>query len=415
MFDSYQTKEKKNGSIISKVYEYLKTEQMKRLSDALITLLAVVFLSACAGRNSQVDGEAGDTLALHHSTLLTIVEHDGYTKVDIASPWREGEILHTYLLVPTSDSLPSSLPQGTVVRTPLQTSAVFMTAHCYLLGLLNANASVKAVADVDYIGVNYIKKGVESGDIIDVGSSMNPSIEKMVEAKIDAVLVSPFENSGGYGRLEHLGIPIIECADYMETTPLARAEWMRFYGLLYGKEAMADSLFNDVERGYNFYVEQNKKEAMEEQNKKQDTRPIVLTERVTGGTWYVPGGKSYVASIIADAGGRSAFSDDDHSGSLALSFEKVLEKASDADIWLVKHSDVSPLTRDVLLAEKDGYKLLKPMRTDNVFVCNTLTSGYYEETPFRPDFLLRDLTILFHPKKYADSSPKYYLPLSSSK
>ena len=70
---------------------------------------------------------------------------------------------------------------------------------------------------------------------------MKPDIERIIDLRADAILLSPFENSGGYGRLEQIGVPIIECADYMETSALGRAEWMKFYGLLYGKEHEADS------------------------------------------------------------------------------------------------------------------------------------------------------------------------------
>lgn len=109
---------------------------------------------------------------------------------------------------------------------------------------------------------------------------MNPDIEKVIDMHPDGILLSPYENSGGYGRIEKLNIPILECADYMETSALGRAEWVRFYGLLFGKEAEADSLFAGVEEAYL---------SLRNQVKDITPKPTVITELKTGGTWYVPG------------------------------------------------------------------------------------------------------------------------------
>jgi iron complex transport system substrate-binding protein len=76
-------------------------------------------------------------------------------------------------------------------------------------------------------------------------------VEKIIDQRPDAIFLSPFENSGGYGKLEEIDIPLVECAEYMEKTPLGRAEWLRFYGILFGCEQKADSLFHVVDSNYN--------------------------------------------------------------------------------------------------------------------------------------------------------------------
>ena len=108
--------------------------------------------------------------------------------------------------------------------------------------------SIGGVCDLKYIKLQEVQDGCRTGSIADVGNGMNPDIEKIIDLHPDAIMLSPFENSGGYGRVEKLNIPIIECADYMETSALGRAEWMRFYGLLFGEAQKADSLFAEVEK-----------------------------------------------------------------------------------------------------------------------------------------------------------------------
>ena len=315
--------------------------------------------------------------------------------VELKDPWHEGRILHRYWLTEDSNSKRSSLHTSlsslhsplSTITFPLQRSVVFNTAHASLIGMLNATDRIAGVADLKYMLLPDVQRRVQQGEIVDCGNSMSPDIEQIVSLHADAILLSPFENSGGYGRLEKLGIPIIECADYMETSPLGRAEWMRFYGLLFGCSQQADSLFSMVERAY----------CSLRDSVSTSTLPKILTERLTGSTWYVPGGKSTMGRLIADAGATYAWANDDHSGSLALSFETVLSKSGNADVWLMNTSSSQPFTYESLAAEYHGYTQFKAFREQNIYFINTLQVPYFEEVSFRPDLLLRDYITMLHP------------------
>ena len=181
-------------------------------------MLAVLLFSAC-GRGSKTAsflGEGGDTLDLKYAENLKIVSYDDYRVATLRNPWDTLEILHTYVLVGRDEPLPDSLPQGTVVRVPLQKAVIYSSVHCGLMEELGALSAVGGVCDLRYIDLPYVKEGCRTGRIADLGSGMNPDIEKLMALHPDAVMLSPFENSGGYGRLGKLDIPIIECADYME-------------------------------------------------------------------------------------------------------------------------------------------------------------------------------------------------------
>ncbi|MBR5633605.1 MAG: ABC transporter substrate-binding protein, partial [Prevotella sp.] len=188
----------------------------------------------------------GDTIRMKYAENIVIVRDSAVTKVELRNPWGEG-VLHTYWLVAKDANFSPS--EGTVVRVPLQRSVVFNTAHASLLLMLDADNAIAGVADLKYMLLPEIHRRVRletNGKIVDCGDAMMPDIEKIVELDADAILLSPFENSGGYGQLEKLGVPIVECAEYMETSALGRAEWMRFYGMLFGCEQRADSLFAEV-------------------------------------------------------------------------------------------------------------------------------------------------------------------------
>ena len=361
----------------------------------VVLIAALLSLSGCRKSRLSTSDAVGDTIPLRYAQNLTMVRYSDGILVELKDPWHEGRILHRYWLTEDSNSKRSSLhiPLSSLhsplssITFPLQRSVVFNTAHASLIGMLNATDRIAGVADLKYMLLPDVQRRVQQGEIVDCGNSMSPDIEQIVSLHADAILLSPFENSGGYGRLEKLGIPIVECADYMETSPLGRAEWMRFYGLLFGCSQQADSLFSVVEHAYCAL-----------RDSVSTSAPLkILTERLTGSTWYVPGGKSTMGRLIADAGATYAWADDDHSGSLALSFETVLSKSGNADVWLMNTSSPQPFTYESLAAEHHGYTQFKAFRDRNIYFINTLQVPYFEEVSFRPDLLLRDYITMLHP------------------
>lgn len=366
---------------------------------------AVLLLFSCkdGGKTASFLGEGGDTLDLRYAENLKIVSYDGYRVATLRNPWDTLEILHTYVLVGRDEPLPDSLPQGTVVRVPLQKAVIYSSVHCGLMEELGALSAVGGVCDLRYIDLPYVKEGCRTGRIADLGSGMNPDIEKLMALHPDAVMLSPFENSGGYGRLGKLDIPIIECADYMETSSLGRAEWMRFYGLLFGKAAESDSLFARVEADYLWWA--GRVADIED-------KPTVFADLKSGATWYVPGGRSTVGRTFADAGADYVFSDLKNSGSSPLSFETVYEKAKDADIWLIKYNMPEDKTYRDLKNDYAPHAGFRAFRERRVYGCNTGRVPYYEETPFHPEWLLEDLIKIFHPDVAKAEGGRYFRKLA---
>ena len=351
-----------------------------------ILLLSAVWLFSCGGQTARRQ-ENGDTLHLKYSSLLSIIRHDGYTEVIVRNPWKEGKTLHTYLLV-SGEQSGLQLPHGTVIRTPVRRAAVFTTVHCSLLTTLGHGENIVGVADLNYIKIPYIHEQVRAGRIADCGGGLNPVVEKIMDVKPDVILLSPFENSGGYGKVEDLDIPLVECAEYMERSPLGRAEWMKFYGMLFGEEARADSLFAVVDSSYH---------ALCSLAREAGVGRSVLIDKIVGSVWYVPGGHSTIGRMVQDAGGRYPWNADEHRGSLSLPFETVLERAGDADVWMYRYNSDHDMNRQELLSEHRGYDQLKAFRQGEIYACNVEKSLFYEESPFRPDFLLSDFIQILHP------------------
>ena len=425
---------------------------MKKLYILLCGATAALLMAACqGGKTAAADAEAGDTLEMKYAKLLTIVKHgDGeensdaaedidyqYAEAIIANPWKAGTMLHRYILIPkgkegdkTVAMLARRRSTGVrcttdTVRTPVEKSAVFIAPHCQLMYEMGCQQAIRGVCDLDYINIPDVKKraaaagnaaarkasaGKTSAEnasagnsIVDCGSSMAPDIERIIALKPEAILLSPFENSGGYGKLDKLHIPIIEAADYMESSPLGRAEWMKFYGMLFGNEegksngisgsceSKADSLFSQIEKEYL---------KLKAEAGKLPKGLSILTERKTGNVWYVPGGQSTIGILLKDANARYIFEDDQHSGSLAMSPEQILAKGKQVDVWAFKYFGGAPLSQAQLLQEYDGYKALAAFNRGNIYQVDTSTVPYFELTSFHPELLLREFIILAHGERF---------------
>lgn len=367
---------------------------------AFILFLISLSLGGCYQRSRHDVSVKGDSIKFQYAQQITAVKYPKYTVVNLKDPWNEGKILHTYILVARKDSESvNHLPQGTIVYTPIKRGVVFATALCKLTEELGALDQVAGVADLRFMLIPAVHQRVAEKKIVDCGDAMSPMVEKIIDLSPDAIFLSPFSNSGGYGQLGGLEVPMIEMADYMETSALGRAEWMKFYGMLFGREKSADSLFHVVDSTYN---------GLKAEVAKLPLGRSILTERKTGSVWYCPGGQSTIGQLIADAGGRYAFANDKHSGSLALSFEKVLEKAGNSTVWAFKFNGDRLLSRKDLLAEYHGYDGLQAFKNGDIFECNGSVKPLFEETPFRPDYLLNDLIIMLHPGNPQFGSLKYY-------
>lgn len=442
---------------------------MKKLYILLCGATAALLMAACqGGKTAAADAEAGDTLEMKYAKLLTIVKHgDGeessdaaegidyqYAEAIVANPWKAGTLLHRYILIPKGEEgdktvamLAKRRSTGArcttdTVRTPVERSAVFIAPHCQLMYELGCQQAIRGVCDLNYINIPDVRKRAASAgkassekassgnassgnasaqnSIVDCGSSMAPDIERIIALKPEAILVSPFENSGGYGKLDKLHIPIIEAADYMESSPLGRAEWMKFYGMLFGKdknisttaaveasmtaagkaseatlpascELRADSLFAQIEKEYL---------KLKAEAGKLPKGLSILTERKTGNVWYVPGGQSTIGILLKDANARYIFSDDKHSGSLPMSPEQILAKGSQVDVWAFKYFGGAPLSQVQLLQEYDGYKALAAFSRGNIYQVDTSTVPYFELTSFHPELLLREFILLAHGSRF---------------
>lgn len=371
---------------------------MVRGVEMFVTVLSLFLLVSCGGGGTAPSSVCGgDTLAMRHSMLLQMVDCDSFMVAEVKNPWRDA-LLHRYLLVPDGEKLPTGMPQGTLLRTPMDNALLFSGIHATLFARLGCDSVVKGVCDVRYIQLPWLQDRVAAGEIADCGSSLDVNVERVAMLSPDAVFAFPFEN-GGYGKLDKLKYPIVECAEYMEASPLGAAEWMRFYGRLLGCGAVADSLFAMV--CDNFEQLQKRVAGCVE-------RPTLMCELKNSSAWYVPTAVSTMGQMYKMAGADYLFADIEGQGSVPLSYETVLARAANADFWLIKYNSPVDRTRASLLDDFKGYSHFAPFKNGNIYGCNTARRPVFEETTFRPDLLLAELMAIFHPSLFDEYKLRYY-------
>lgn len=336
---------------------------------------------------------------IRYAQGFTVQRFADYTAVEVHDPWDSTRLLQRYLLVKRNQPIPENLPKGTVVQVPIQNIVAYTSVHTAIIDQLGETERIIGVCESRFIDTPSVVEGLKAGRIVDMGEATAPNVELMIDKGVELLIVSPFQNSG-YGPVEKLGLPIIEAADYMESLPLGRTEWIRFYGLLFEKEALADSIFRETEKNY-----LSLKSLITEEMK----RPTVISEKKYGASWFMPAGESYMANLFRDAGADYLFKNLSGSGSKPLAFETVLNEAIHADRWLMKYNLSEEMSYADLRMEYTPYENFDAFKKRQIYTCNTGKVPYYAEFPLHPDYLLKDFIWIFHPEVLpADYEPRYY-------
>ncbi|MEM6454599.1 MAG: ABC transporter substrate-binding protein [Acidobacteriota bacterium] len=388
---------------------------MRRLTGAFCALVAVVSVFAAAvhaDARPRVDAAIGFTIAPLEDGAhrLTVHMPDGRNNAP-------GPVLHTYVLVPRAqldaDRLPADAPPSgpdvTVLAVPLARVITTSTTEVGALDALGAIDRLVGVDDPRYLTSAAARARVEAGLVQAVGGASGLDPERVVAAAPDAVFAAGFgprlDPRGTFDRLRGAGVPVVAMPSFLETHPLGRAEWIKVVGLLVGDYAKADAFYRAVAERYRALATMGRAAGG------ATTAPRVLTGLPQGDTWFVPGGRSFFAQLLRDAGLRYLWADDDRVGSLPLDLETVLQRAADADVWIQPG-----LARSLadLTARDPRYAALPPVAKRQVYN-NDLRLGpggssndYWERGTLRPDEVLADLLRLMHPGLLNGHQPVYH-------
>ncbi len=368
-----------------------------------ITLL--VFLQLSCRDNSEKSHQPGYVNPrVTHSTGFTAEENDGYHLLKVYNPWQGArDVIFSYILADHDMHLPESLPEGTLIRTPVRSVICLSTTHIAMLDFIDETVRIEAVSGRDYIFNPDIRNRIENGEIPDIGYEMNLDYERILDLNPDIILAYGVgaEANAWLNRLNSLGMKVVITGEYLEGSPLAQAEWIKFIAHFFQKQDLAAEKFNEVENDYHKLVDLAAN---------VEKVPMIMSGLPWRDSWFVPGGRSHFATLTGDAGGKYLWDGYRGRENFPVDIENVIEKASTADYWI---NIGTALSKKEIENTDSRLATLRPFRLGNLYNNNARLNrfggnDYWESGIMNPNIILRDLIHIIHPDLLPEHEPVYY-------
>ncbi len=365
---------------------------MKHLFSKFIFIVSFFILTGCKKNESnQIVTSKIPKNTIEYASGLSIVKYEGYSVVTVSNPWPEANKNFKYILKEKNAEVPDSLQNYTTIKVPLESVVVTSTTNIPFLEMLDVENKLTGFPHTDYISSEKTRALIDKGAVKNVGQNEKLNMEQLIELSPDLIVTFGVDNNNPMlDNLKKSGLNVLIQADWMEQSPLGKAEWIKLYGALFGKEDKAKELFDKIVTSYN----QAKKLVAG-----KPAASTVLYGSMYEDVWYVAKGNSWVAKFMKDAQSNYLWSDLEGTGSQGLSFEKVLDKAKTANFWIVSGSFK---TLDELQKANPHYNEFDAFKNKSVYCLESkfgATGGtiYYELSPSRPDLVLKDYIKIFHP------------------
>lgn len=359
------------------------------------SILLILIFTACNQRSENTSEKAQGTSSIKHAKSFDLEDFGNYKVITVTRAWPDAKKEFKYALVKGDGSIQEN-DFDAVIQVPIQNLVVTSTTHLPSLEMLKEVGKLIGFPNLNYISSPAVRDQIAKGNVEELGRNEDINIEKLIDLSPSVVVGFAMDGTNPtFKTIENSGIPVLYNADWTETTPLGKAEWIKFFGALLDKNNLANEVFETIEKDYNDAKELAKSAA---------TRPTVLSGAMFQDIWHVPMGESWGAQFIADANGDYLWKETKGTGGLALSLEAVLEKAQDADVWI--GAGQFSAFKDLEKANK-VYTQFKAFQDEKVYTYTAKkneTGGvvYFELAPNRPDLVLKDQIKILHPELLPD-------------
>jgi iron complex transport system substrate-binding protein len=383
---------------------------LTRLSYGLLLISVFSFPSCILHEKEPVNTRSGGE-GIDYATGFDIEITSGFRILTVHNPWQGArDVMFRYLLACRDAGPGGQLPEYArnipVIRTPVRSVICLSTTHIALLDFIEETGSITAVSEGEYIYNEKVRARLDRGELPGIGYDMNLNYERLLELNPDVILAYGVDAEAGawLGRLRDLGLNVVLIGEYLENSALAQAEWVKFMAHFFNKQDLASTKFSEIEKEY---LE------LKDMVSAIETKPVVMSGLPWRNSWFVPGGNSLFASLIADAGGRYLWDSDRGRDNFPVDIEKIMEQGSLADFWVNTGTAISG--GDILNAD-ERLAGLRPFRTGRIYNNNARINkhggnDYWESGIVNPHIILRDLIHILHPDLLPGHRPVYYREL----
>lgn len=348
--------------------------------------------SGGGSKSTVISPDDGAEVSPSHATGFSLQNHDGFRTLTVTVGLQGRNDTFRYLLLPANTSVPQGYHDYLTIRTPVERVALFSTTHIGYIDMLGCADRIVAVARPEYVNNSFLQTRIRNDEVAEIGMPFSPNVEVILELDPDVLVATalPASRKTGYQALRNAGIPVLVVAEWLESSPLGRAEWLKLYAALFDREELAAEKFTAIETSYN---------TLAALTDSVPYRPSVIPGMPFKDAWFVPGGNSYVAALLRDAGAGYHWNDRAKAGSIKMDIEAVYPVALDAEYWL---NPGTVLTLDELLAKDIRFSDFASVRAGNVYNNNKQLNpaggnAYWEQGVVQPDRILEDLIRILHP------------------
>ena len=347
-------------------------------------------------------------LNLNYAKGFSIKDNGNFKVLTITNPWPKADKNYRYALITKENAAKTTLNKDEfngIITIPIQNIVVTSTTHIPALELLNEVETLVGFPGTDYVSSIKTRQRIDDGLVRELGKNEGLNTEVLLSINPDVVVGFGVDGkSKSLNTIKKANIPVIYNGDWVEKSPLAKAEWIKFFGALYDKEQQADSIFKSIETSY--------KDA-KQLAKTVTNQPTVISGALHKDVWYLPSGTSTEAQFLKDANLNYLYADTEAAGSLALNFESVFAKAKQANLWL---SPSYYSSMDALKKANPHYTKFDAFKNNQVYSFTNATGAtggvlYYETGFARPDLVLKDIIKIGHPELLKDYEPYFFKAL----
>ena len=308
--------------------------------------------------------------------------------MNIQEAWNGDGEKHRWVLLDSAfkaAELPDSLKDLPQINIPVKKAVVLSTTAIAFMERLDLLERIVAVENKNLI----YSENVQNLPVKEVGSGNSLDLETILILHPDIVLTFGTGSStyDDYPRLKTANIPAVLTAEWMESHPITRFEWIKVFGILFGKEKEADSIFTETLEKYN---------SLSELARKVAKKPLVLTGYPQGSEWLAGGGKSYFAKFLQDAGAKYIWENTDNTGTLTLNIETALQSGAKAEFWL--HPSLWTSKAEILQNDSRMTMISGKIYQSSKRTGKNGSKDFYESAVAYPDLVLADLIFIFHPE-----------------
>lgn len=387
--------------LLKHCFTFAKNNFMSQFIKSIILALLLLPFTQCK-KDTVAQQKSISKNEIHYAKGFALINHPGYSVVTVTNPWPKADKTYTYILQEKNGSIPDSLKHYPTIPVPIKSIVLTSTTHIPSLEMLGVAQTLIGFPNLNYISSEKVRALVEAKKVKELGSNQDLNTEVILDLQPNVIIGYGLDNNNPtLDNLQKNGLKVLFNGDWNEQTPLGKAEWIKFFGALYGKQNKANQLFSKIEKDYLKTLEIAKKASH---------HPSILAGDMYEDKWYLPQGSSWGCQLLKEAQGDYLWAETSGTGSLSLSFETVLEKGKNADLWITSGQFGS---LKEMLAANPHYAQFKAFQNKNVFSFNAKkgkTGGvlYYELAPNRPDIVLKDIVKILHPELLPTYHPFFF-------